>query len=133
MSDTAWAKTARLFRWADSFSGANRKMQQGAEVFITALYERVGDDQIPRSIGWVLQHLNQMPQIRLSFETTPGGWHEVTTNSQNSPWRILDLAHALNGPEGERLMQWLEDNTLEREKATETFAAFTSKVGGVKS
>lgn len=109
-------KATRIMRAGNEFSETNRKLREAVWSFIEWLFEHIGDYQLPaqEEIGWAIKRIDDH-QILISFKKE-GGWYSVTTNSDEALQmnHIVMLCRALAGPEGEKLVQWLEEQAQER-------------------
>ena len=108
-------RAARMIRAGDEFSKTNNKLRDAVYSFIEWLFKTV-DYQLPpaEKFGWSIKK-EEGGRISLSFEKIPYGWHTITTNDNKPRMDSITLCcRALAGPEGEKLLAWLEDKIRER-------------------
>ena len=110
-------KAARIMRAGNEFSETNRKLQEAVYSLIEWLFQALGGYELPgEEFGWIFRRNKENnQQIQVSFNTSVGGWHYVTTNSKEPQMNcIVSFCRALAGSEGEKLLTWLEEETKER-------------------
>ncbi|TSC52591.1 MAG: hypothetical protein LiPW39_561 [Parcubacteria group bacterium LiPW_39] len=111
-------RAARMLRAGNAFSETNKKLQEAMYCFIEWLFQVVTEYQLPpvEEFGWGIKRKDNR-RICLSFRMGQGGWHSVISRD-DSPLTnmnsIVLCCRALAGPEGEKLIAWLEKEALER-------------------
>lgn len=104
-------------RAGDELSETNKKLRGAVYAFIEWIYQALGGYGAPgEESGWIFRKDKEgNRQTSVSFKRDIGGWYSVTINDKE-PYMgsIILLCQALAGPEGERLLAWLEKETQER-------------------
>ncbi|MFH1178708.1 MAG: hypothetical protein V1711_03250 [bacterium] len=112
-------QAARIMRAGNEFSETNKKLREAVLEFAEWLFEQVTECQLPNPVefGWKVERLRAgSSQIRLSFKKGRE-WFSVLTNFNGEQMNdILQCCRALAGPEGERLIIWLEQQNKERQQ-----------------
>jgi len=113
-------QAARMMRAGNEFSETNKKLREAVSVFAEWLLDQVTEYQLPDpdKIGWKIERLrSNNNQVRLSFKMEPRGWFSVISNyDKEQMHNILQCCQALAGPEGKRLITWLEQQNQERQQ-----------------
>jgi hypothetical protein len=123
-------KAARIMRVGHELSETNRKLKEAAYSFIEWMFQALEGIGLPgESFGWIFRK-NRENQTEVSFKLDVGGWHNVTTNKESYMSSIVLFCQALAGPEGERLLAWLEEEVKEN---SQLLLAVQEGIGAIRS
>ena len=111
---------ARMMRVGDEFSKTNEKLIGAVASFVEWLFKRVGEHELTgEKLGWSIK--KEENGVVLNFSTATSGWNSAySVEGRNSIHQAVLLCETLAGPQGFKLVEWLEQNTAERKRMLET-------------
>jgi hypothetical protein len=112
---------SRILRVGNEFSDVNQKLKDSVHAFLVWLTPIIQWEALPE--GWRADGYGN-GAWGLGFLSNSGGWVTVRSDGVNvSINHYLAFCQALAGPEGAVLIEWLEQQTRERNQLREQFAA----------